>query len=246
MVHIINTPLTIPENVSATAEAAGLTALAGALEATNLTMALDMAQDITVFAPSNAAFEDIGSILPNLTTAQAASLLQYHVINGTVAYSSLLENTSLPTMAGPDVNITIIDGEVFVNSARVINPDVLVSGGVVHVIDGVLNPNSTAMPNPDEDESMPAFSGAMSGAVPYTSGMTSMMMTTTYTGLTASTDAAASGYTTAPSGALSSAGAAASSARDQQSSSSSAGAARQTAAMGAAALFGGAAWAAGF
>ncbi|KAK4502869.1 hypothetical protein PRZ48_006295 [Zasmidium cellare] len=240
VVHVIDQVLTIPGNVSSTALAANLTALAGALQATNLTDTLDSTPDITVFAPTNAAFEDIGSALANLTVEQATQILGYHVINGSVAYSSLLSNgSSVDTLAGPPVNITIEDGEVFVNSARVIAADILVSGGVVHVIDSVLNPNSTLAPNPDEDEPAVAYSGASSGAVPYTSGITAPTATT-YSNLASTTDAVAEGYTAAPSDALSSASASAASSAG--SSSSSAGAAMPTGAIGAAALFGGAAW----
>ena len=86
------------------------------------------------------------------------------VINGTVAYSSTLMNgSSVPSLLGPNLMITISDGDVFVNSAKVLIPDVLVANGVVHVIDNVLNPNNTmAMPTPTASVQMPAFSGASS------------------------------------------------------------------------------------
>lgn len=209
--------------------------MAGALEATNLTSTIDGASDITVFAPTNSAFEDIGSALATLTAEQATAILGYHVVNGTVAYSSLLSNTSVTSMTGQPLNISITDGEVFVNSARVITADILVSGGVVHVIDSVLNPNSTMAPNPDESDGVPVYPGASSGAVPYTSGIPTP--TTTYAGLASTTDAVAEGYTPASSGALESAS---SSVAEQPSSTGAA--AAVTGAVGAAALFGGAAW----
>ena len=96
------------------------------------------------------------------------------MINGTVAYSSKLENgTKVPSLLGPELLITIVDGDVFVNSAKVIIPDVLVAGGVVHVIDNVLNPNNTAAaPQPTASVQAPAFSGASSvSELPLTSGV---------------------------------------------------------------------------
>jgi len=40
------------------------------------------------------------------------------------------------TLNGGDVTITIASaGDVFVNNAKVVTPDVLVAGGVIHVID---------------------------------------------------------------------------------------------------------------
>lgn len=38
-------------------------------------------------------------------------------------------------MNGGQLTITVNNGSVFVNSARVVLPDVLVANGVVHVID---------------------------------------------------------------------------------------------------------------
>lgn len=58
------------------------------------------------------------------------------VVTGTVGYSTGLTNTTLTTVNGETLKITIENGNVFVNSAKVITPDVLVANGVVHVIDG--------------------------------------------------------------------------------------------------------------
>lgn len=110
--------------------------------------------DLTVFVPNNAAFEAIGSAVGNLTMEQLAGILAYHgklppcqictllstlttaVVNGTVGYSSTLMNGSkLTAMNGEMLTITIDNSSVFVNSAKVVQADVLVANGVVHVID---------------------------------------------------------------------------------------------------------------
>lgn len=161
-VHIIDSALSIPPTVSAAASAAGLSELASALEATDLLTTLNSASDITIFAPSNAAFDDTATDLATLSTAEAAAILGYHVVEGTVAYSSLLSDSmSVTSSTGQALSVTIDDdGQVFVNQARVIQANVLVAGGVVHVIDSVLDPNGAAVANPDSDEPVVAFSGA--------------------------------------------------------------------------------------
>lgn len=78
VVHIINQVLTLPQNISFTAEQAGLSAVAGALTKANLVDALDSATDVTVFAPNNAAFQAIGSATGNLSMADLANILEYH------------------------------------------------------------------------------------------------------------------------------------------------------------------------
>lgn len=166
-IHIIDTFLTIPANVSTTALAAELTSIYGALNASDLVTTVDGLADVTVFAPSNEAFQAIGSALENITTEDLTSILTYHVISGTVGYSSdLVNGSSLTTVAESNLTITIIDGDVFVNSAKVIIPNVLVAGGVVHVIDGILNPaNSTVVPDPAASTAAPVFPGASTGSV---------------------------------------------------------------------------------
>ena len=96
--------------------------------------------------------------------------MSYHVVQGTVGYSTALSNTSLPTLNGKEVEITITDdGAVFVNSARVINADVLIANGVLHVIDEVLNP---AKPDVQPNENIPVNPATSVGTVvPFTSGV---------------------------------------------------------------------------
>lgn len=217
----------MPTNASTTALAAGLTGVAGALTFADLVDAVDSLEDVTIFAPNNAAFQDIASALTDLTPEDAASILQYHVVNGTVAYSSQIANgTNVTSMTGAPLNITIEDGEVFVNAARVITADVLIAGGVIHVIDSVLNPNSTIAPNPDSDEPVVQFEGAMEGDVPYTDGIPEPTGSPLPT-----TDAVAEDYPETP---ATTAGAATETSEDS--------APRVTGAIGAAALFAGAAY----
>ncbi|KAM3416618.1 Uncharacterized protein BST61_g8209 [Cercospora zeina] len=225
-VHIIDSVLTLPINVYLTAVAANLTALAGAINATNLTEPLIESEQITVFAPTTEAFDDISSALQDLSLEDATAILGYHVINGTVAYSSNLTNATLTSSGGQDLNITIIDGAVFVNAARVIAADVLIANGVVHVIDSVLNPNSTVGPDPSSAEPVVAFEGATDdGDVPYTSGIPAA----TGTPLPTNPDVAA-GYTPPSEGVT--------------SASSEGSAPRATGAVAAAVLFGAAGFAA--
>jgi uncharacterized surface protein with fasciclin (FAS1) repeats len=173
VIHVIDSFLVLPANVSTTAVAANLTSVVGALIAADLVETVDTTPDVTIFAPSNMAFQSIGSALGNISTEDLTKVLTYHVVPGAIGYSSTLKNMTLATVNGGSVTITIIDGSVYVNSAKVIVPDVLVANGVVHVIDNVLNPaNSTAMPDPAMSTQMPAFSGASSASdTPFTSGV---------------------------------------------------------------------------
>ena len=135
IIHVIDTFLMPPANISTSAVALGLSSAAGALEQANLVTALDTAMDVTAFIPSNEAFQAIGSALAGASPSDLASVLEYHVVNGTVAYSTDVMNGTVTTLGGGKLTLTVEDGSIFVNQAKVIIPNVLVANGVVHVID---------------------------------------------------------------------------------------------------------------
>lgn len=172
VIHIIDRLLILPENALDTLSAANLTSLRGAIIETGLVDTVNSTPNITIFAPSNEAIQGIGSALANLTTKQITDILTYHVVTGDIGYSSKLENgTTLETANGESLTITVGDGGIFVNNARVTIADVLIANGVVHIIDEVLNPTNQTVADPASDGSEPVFEGASPVSdVPYTSG----------------------------------------------------------------------------
>lgn len=162
-IHIIDNVLSIPQSDAATLTSANLTSLAEALTQANLVQTVSDLADVTIFAPSNEAFNAIGNLIGGLSADELTAILTYHVVPGRVLYSSLIGNTTVQAASKNNISITMQDGSVFVNSAKVIKADVFAANGVVHVIDNVLNPqNSTAVPNPTATTQAPAFSGATS------------------------------------------------------------------------------------
>jgi uncharacterized surface protein with fasciclin (FAS1) repeats len=225
-IHIIDRFLTLPANITDTAVQLGLRSAVGALQVAGLASAVDMLENVTCFIPQNEAFQAIGGTLATDSQMDLSRILEYHVVNGSVLYSTDIKNgTKVVSMNDLELTIsTYMDKNgtevIYVNSAKVITPNVLVGNGVVHVIDNVLNPgNRTAVPNYTATSDSPAFSGASSatGEV-FTSGV-------------------ASATTTVETGAVASATMSGSS----SSSSSGLAAPMATGGLGAAALFGGAA-----
>lgn len=170
-IHVIDRFLTIPQNVSTTGVALNLTSVIGAVQTLNLTQAVDSSPNLTLFLPNNAAFQRIGGNLANLSTEELTTILSYHIINGTVLYSTDITNGTTLNAGGVNHTLYVEDGSVYVNNARVVQPNVLVANGVVHVIDRVLNPgNSTVTPNSSTTQE--AFPGATSASEePFTSGV---------------------------------------------------------------------------
>ena len=139
-IHIIDKVLTIPKNLTdVLTSTADLSSLTGAVVKAELAQALSDIPQLTIFAPNNAAFEAIKDTAAGLTVEQLTGVLGYHVIEGAVVYSSdVTDGASVKTLQGGEVKVKVDKdtGDIFVNEAKVILPNVLVKNGVVHVIDG--------------------------------------------------------------------------------------------------------------
>jgi uncharacterized surface protein with fasciclin (FAS1) repeats len=134
------------QNIVQTAVAAGkfktLTALA---KKAGLAGALST-KTLTVFAPTDAAFAKVPKSTLNALAKDKKALqavLLYHVVAGKVPASKVVKLSSAKTLEGSKVKIAVRGGKVYVNSARVITPDVMASNGVIHVVNQVLLPPSS-------------------------------------------------------------------------------------------------------
>ena len=195
LVQVVDTFLVPPVDYIQTVPQFNLTALGGATTNASLNRYLDTTPDITIFAPNNNAFQELGSTLSTMSASDLMSLLDYHVVNGSnfVGYSANLPNgTILQSLQGGNLSISFADNSIFVNSARVIQEDLLIANGVLHVIDNVLDYNATGVkPNPVIPTQVAIVPGSsLSGnVVPYTSDLPSTLTsfaTTSPTGAAAS------------------------------------------------------------
>ncbi|KAK3685314.1 FAS1 domain-containing protein [Podospora appendiculata] len=191
-IHIIDRVLTVPPNITDTLVTANLTAAAGALKVAQMAQGIGQGSPVTVLAPDNDAFNAIGKVIGAMSTADLAAVMGYHVIPGQALYSGMIKNGTAATAAQDDSAVLRFrvedDGAIFVNSARIIQSDILFDNGVIHMLDGVLNPaNTSAAPNPTASTQAPAFSGeGTTDGVPFTSGIgtpTSAAPTATVTDL---------------------------------------------------------------
>lgn len=121
--------------------------LVAAVVAADLAETLSGEGPFTVFAPTNdafaAAFDALGITAEELLadTDTLTNILLYHVVSGEVLAEDVVNATSVTTVQGSDITITVRDGNVFLNdTVQVTMTDILASNGVIHVIDGVLLP----------------------------------------------------------------------------------------------------------
>lgn len=135
-------------------EFATLLAAVSAADPAVLETLSDPEAELTVFAPTDAAFAALAEALGEeafagvlADTEGLSGILLYHVVPGVVRSGDLvallMENdgtVSVATANGADVTFTVTDEGVFINEAQIIATDVDAANGVIHVIDAVILP----------------------------------------------------------------------------------------------------------
>lgn len=124
----------------------GFDVLVAAVTEAGLVDALSGNRQLTVFAPTDDAFGELGVTDENVgdvdfeaaVGASLTEILTYHVTSGRRYASSIVNAPRFNTLNGADVAVdgtTLNDGQ-----AEIVATDLEASNGVVHVIDGVLLP----------------------------------------------------------------------------------------------------------
>jgi len=128
----------------AVADPTNFSTLVAAVTAADLVDALNGTTEYTVFAPTNVAFAALPAGVLDLLLADKTALtrvLLYHVVAGEAMAADLSDGDTLTTLEGGTLDVSI-DGDVMINDAKVIIPDVDADNGVIHVIDKVLIPEA--------------------------------------------------------------------------------------------------------
>jgi len=144
--YIVGGTQTRSDIVSLAASSSSLTTLTSLLKTAGLADILQQAGPYTVFAPTDEAF----AALPAATLQQLQlpenrealiKILRYHVVPGAVT-SSQFSAGELKTYEDRPVNIKIdrANNQIVVNNARVIQPDIKASNGIIHAVNQVLIP----------------------------------------------------------------------------------------------------------
>ena len=143
VIHFIDEVLLPPENLLDTIKGEkNLSTLAAAIKAAKLESTLsDVKSDLTIFAPTDKAFEALGEgAVSELikTPEKLKSILLYHAVSGSVLKGALKGDGSVKTVQGSNFHFDEKGSKLFINDSEVIEANILASNGVVHVIDEVL------------------------------------------------------------------------------------------------------------
>jgi uncharacterized surface protein with fasciclin (FAS1) repeats len=135
------------DNIVATAAKAGqFNTLLAAAKAAGLADALANSPSLTVFAPTDAAFDalpkgTVESLLKPENKDKLKAILTYHVLTSRVLAKDVPTTpTGVPTLNGAKLQVVRDGDHVRVGDAEVVTADVLADNGVIHVIDKVLIP----------------------------------------------------------------------------------------------------------
>jgi len=134
------------KDVVDTAVAAGsFNTLVAAVKAAGLVETLKGPGPFTVFAPTDEAFAKlpagtVESLLKPENKDQLVAVLTYHVVPGKVKAADVVKLTEATTVQGSKAKVTVKDGTVLIDGAKVVKADIETSNGVIHVIDAVILP----------------------------------------------------------------------------------------------------------
>jgi transforming growth factor-beta-induced protein len=100
---------------------------------------------ITLFAPTNAAFNamqqsDLQALTNPDNLISLLTFLAKHVVQGVFTTFMLAADQELPNILGTGVTVTSINPILLDGVASIVDSDALANNGVVHAIDTVLDP----------------------------------------------------------------------------------------------------------
>lgn len=125
------------------------TTLVAAVKAAGLVDTLKGKGPFTVFAPLDSAFAKlpegtVATLVKPENKKTLAGILTYHVVAGNVMAADAIKVAKgagkAKTVQGSDIKISMKNGSVYVNGAKVVTADVKCSNGVIHIIDSVIMP----------------------------------------------------------------------------------------------------------
>lgn len=182
LIHVVDNLLVPPTQVDKTAQAFQAKSFLGSLYAANLMPDIAYRKNVTIFAPSDEAFKLVGGTLQGLNATKLARIMNYHIIPDQVLDSNSLTNgTNYTTLAkdasgtnNAQLTVRQNGNNKYANSAQIVQPNILLANGVMHIIGNVLNPDvEHVVPNPSIATQPPVYavstaSGAFTTALPCT------------------------------------------------------------------------------
>jgi uncharacterized surface protein with fasciclin (FAS1) repeats len=123
-----------------------LSSLSSYLEQTDLNSTLEGKGPYTLFAPSDAAFNNISdSVRQTWTTDQLTAILKYHILSQPLTTSDINSPETVTTLNGAELTITKKNDKIMLTGQQgktyqVKKANIKASNGIIYIINGVLMP----------------------------------------------------------------------------------------------------------
>jgi uncharacterized surface protein with fasciclin (FAS1) repeats len=138
-----SSPTIVDVALAVNAETGEFSTLIAAVVSADLLDALSAVGQRTVFAPTDAAFAELGLDAGNigdLPKDALTNILLYHVTTGRRDAESVVSSSRIRMANGGFTTISLMDGAAYINDSQIVITDVEASNGIIHVIGGVLLP----------------------------------------------------------------------------------------------------------
>ncbi|MFO7693420.1 MAG: fasciclin domain-containing protein [Vicinamibacterales bacterium] len=160
IVHVIDGVL-LPPSLAASANASQQTiaaiaagnpdfsTLVAALARAGLVDTFNGQQVFTVFAPTNAAFDEAAKqlhysngldLVQKLDIRTLTAVLTFHVIAGEQKAAAVVAADQLHMLSGVAADVSLRNGKAYIDDAEILSTDIMASNGVIHVLGGVMLP----------------------------------------------------------------------------------------------------------
>ena len=160
IVHVIDAVILPPSlaksagtsNQTITAIAAGnpdFSTLVAALSKAGLVDTFNGKGPFTVFAPTNAAFDDAArqlhfrngvEMVAQLDIKTLTAVLAYHVYAGNLNAQGVVAADRLTMLDGNLADVSVRNGQVFIDDVAIVQADIAASNGTIHVLRSVMLP----------------------------------------------------------------------------------------------------------
>lgn len=138
IVHVIDRVIRLQGKTSTKLKEERFNLLVEAVARAGLVETVDTTPGITIFAPTDGAFERARIDPRRVPVDTLKGVLADHVVPSVAFSTDLTDGMKIPTLGNATLTVRIVEGRVYINKARVEFANVLTANGVYHVIDAVL------------------------------------------------------------------------------------------------------------
>lgn len=119
-----------------------LSTMVRSMKAADLEEVLNGPGPFTILAPINMAFSKLepgvfDSLMKPVNKEKLSAVMTFHVVTGKNLATDMFNGEKLKTVNGQELSVTIKDGDVHINGAKILARNMQGSNGVVHSVDAV-------------------------------------------------------------------------------------------------------------